>query len=201
MKPNELFNHIWNVEYYKSSFDLDWLVEVDDEEKKIRLLFQPSISIKDWIVNIIGFIPVMKFPFMYCWGWKKVYDDCSVFIILEVGRQLKKHPGYTLEISGHSYGGAMSIIAAIDIGKIIGIKSDVITFGAPKPLFLFTSKLLSKIYINSITQYAHRSDIVTYMPPFLGYHNVKVKRVGKFSFKGLFDPFTYHMDYGNPELY
>ena len=201
MKPWELYKHIWNVEYVKSGFDFDWRIEVDDTEHKIRLLFAPSNSVKDWIVNIGGFTPVLKGGLVYCYGWKEVFDRTKWPILWEVVHELHEHKGYTVEISGHSYGGAEAINAAIELYKRMGIKADVITFGAPRPLFLLYSKIIARFCIRSITQYAHWSDIVTFCPPFLGYHNIKVHRLGKFTLKGLFKPEVYHLSYGEPKVY
>lgn len=200
MKPWELYNHIWEIEYNKSGFDLDWKVEVDDADKTIRLLFQPSRTNKDWIVNFC-YIPFPFLPYIFSFGWKKVFDSCKALILEELIREINNHKDYKVEISGHSYGGAMSIIAALELNKVTQIKPDVITFGSPMPLFLFTSKLLALLKLGTVEQYAHWSDIVTYLPPILGFHNVKTIRLGKFKFKGLFDPYTYHKIYGDESLY
>lgn len=201
MKPNELYNLIQRTQYVKSGFDLDWKVLVDHNEKKIRLLFCPSNSNKDWFINILGFFPLFKFPISYCWGWKKVFDNCKGLIFNELLLKCNLYPDYGVEISGHSYGGAMSVIAGIDFFKISGIKPDIITFGSPMPLVYFTSIFLARMCLNDVKQYAHRSDIVTYCPPFIGYHNVKTIRLGKFSFKGLFNPNKYHTIYGDESIY
>ena len=201
MKPNELYKHIWEIEYRKSGFDLDWKVEIDDSEKKVRLLFQPSTSNKDWVINIAGFIPIFKFPLFYCWGWKTVFNGCKNLIMEEVIREINLHSDYTVEICGHSYGGAVSVIAGIELYKQTKIKAKIITFGAPRPLFFLWSKFISRLYLGELKQYAHRSDIVTYCPPLIGYHNPKITKLGKFSFKGLFDPYTYHTIYGDESLY
>lgn len=201
MKPNELFNHIWETEYNKSGFDLDWKVEIDDKERKIRLMFQPSTSTKDWIVNIAGFLPIFKFPLFYCMGWKTVFDGCKSLIMEEVIREINTHSGYSVEICGHSYGGAISQIAGIELYKLTKIKADIITFGSPRPLFLLWSKFLAKLYLGKVTQYAHWSDCVTYCPPLIGYHNVKNVRLGKFRIKDLFNPNVYHMIYDQEDLY
>lgn len=201
MKPWELYNHIWEIEYNKSGFDLDWKVEVDDTEQTIRLLFQPSNSDKDWIVNFLGFIPVFKFPYLFSFGWKKVFDSCKALILEEVIREINLHRDYRIEVSGHSYGGAEAVIGALEINKVTQLKPDVITFGAPMPLFLIISKLIAKWKLGKVEQYAHWSDIVTYLPPEIFFHNVKVIRLGKFSIKGLFDPYTYHKIYGDESIY
>ena len=61
--------------------------------------------------------------------------------------------------------------------------------------------MLSKKFLGKVEQYAHKSDCVIYLPPFIGYHNVTVKKLGKFSFKGLFNPYYYHEIYGDKSLY
>lgn len=63
------------------------------------------------------------------------------------------------------------------------------------------SKYVSRLYLGKVTQYAHWSDTVTYCPPLLGYHDVKNIRLGKFSFKGLFAPYKYHLIYDKEDLY
>lgn len=201
MKPWELFSHIWHTKYNKSGFDLDWKVEIDDTEKKVRILFCPSNSLKDWVVNILGFLPLLRFPIFYCWGWKTVFDSCKSQIMEEVVRDINLHKDYSVEICGHSYGGAMSIICGIELYKETRIRADVITFGSPMPLVFFPSKWISKLYLGNVSQYAHWSDIVTWCPPIPGYHNIKNIRLGKFNFKHLFDPYTYHMVYDKEELY
>lgn len=201
MKPWELFDHIWDVDYNKSGFDLDWLCEVDDQEKVVRLMFEPSTSTKDWFINIAGFIPFLWFPFFFCWGWKTVFDGCRDLIFEEFLRKINLHKSYKVLICGHSYGGAMSVIAGLELYKRTKIKADVITFGAPMPLFLFWSKFIARLELGEVIQWAHWSDLVTYCPPIPGLHNVRVKRIGKFSFKALLDASKTHMSYGDKELY
>lgn len=201
MQAWELYNHIRDTQYNKSGFDLDWKIEVDDEEKVIRLLFQASASEKDWIVNILGFMPWLYFPYYFCIGWKKVFDSCRALILEELIREINTHRDYRVEISGHSYGGAMSIIAALELNKVTQLKPDVITFGSPMPIFTIISKIVAKCKLGEVKQYAHWSDIVTYLPPFFGFHNVKVIRLGSFSIKELFNVYLYHHIYGDETIY
>lgn len=201
MKPNELYKHICEVEYRKSGFDLDWCIEVDDKEEKIRMLFQPTTTNKDWFINFAGFIPVFKFPLFFCWGWKKVFDGCKNLIMSELIRNINQYSNYTVEICGHSYGGAISTIAGIELYKQTKIRANIITFGSPRPLFFLWSKFVSRLYLGNVKYYAHRSDIVTYCPPLIGFHNPKTTRLGKFSLKNLFDPYTFHTIYSDASIY
>lgn len=56
-------------------------------------------------------------------------------------------------------------------------------------------------WIPQVRQWAHWSDLITYMPPLPGYWNVKVIRLGEFSLKGLFNPEKYHQIYDDEKLY
>jgi hypothetical protein len=205
MKPYEIYNLIWKTKYRKNGFDLDWEVLRFDDEKKIRLLFQPSMSVKDWLVNLLGFFPVPKivrFRIMFfCFGWKSVYDACSTLILEEVIREYNEHPDYEIEICGHSYGGAMSIIAGIDLFKKTAVKANIVTFGAPRTLFFVISKLFSRKCFNKVEQYVFRSDLVPYCPPFLFYHHCKVVKLGKFKIKDFFNPLYSHFAYGDKTIY
>ena len=110
-------------------------------------------------------------------------------------------PDYKVVCCGHSYGGAGSVLMGIEIFFASGRKTDLITFGAPKPLVFIFSKLISRLFFNEVKQYAHKCDIVSYMPPLPGYWNLNVQRLGKFSLKGLFHPDIYHQCYGDEKLY
>lgn len=205
MKPNELYDLVWNIKYRKSGFDLDWQIKVYKNEKVIRLFFQPTMSKKDWFVNIAGFLPTLRImkglPVFLTIGWLKVFESCEDLILDDVIWLMNSNPDYKVEICGHSYGGAVSVIAAMKLYQKTGIKPDVVTFGAPQPLFLLTTKLFSKLFVGNIKQYRHKSDIVPYMPPFLGYHNIRTDWLGNFSFTGLFHPYAYHLSYTDPKLY
>lgn len=48
--------------------------------------------------------------------------------------ELKKD-GFTVEVCGWSYGGAMAVLAAEDFNFRTGNNAGVVTFGAPKPLW------------------------------------------------------------------
>lgn len=201
MKPYELYNHLHSISYNVSGFDVDWQIEVNDEEKKVFLFFKCSDSNEDWIVNILGFLPIFRFPLFYTMGWKVAFNYVRNIIFEKLMVAINNHKGYSVEICGHSYGGAMSVVAGIQLYKETGIKANITTFGAPRPLFFIYSKFLSKLFLGKVEQYAHKSDFITYCPPLIGYHNVTVKKLGKFSIKGLFNAEYYHCCYGDKSIY
>lgn len=204
MKPYELYNYQKDISYNKNTFSYNWKVVTIDEEKTIYLFSQFSSSITDWIANFLFFfIPQIRQWFVYfaCLGWQTTFNSCKGLIMNEVLKEMNSHPDYKVVCCGHSYGGAGSVLAGIEIFFQTGIKPDLVTFGAPKPLFFFLARCVARFFFNEVAQYAHKSDIVTYMPPFPGYWNVKVIRLGKFSLKGLFNPRKYHCIYGDASYY
>ena len=204
MKPWELYEFQKSLEYNTNITDYNWCVKIVNEEKTIYVLTQFSTSIKDWIVNFLFFlIPQIRRWYIYftCMGWQSAFNSCRDILMNEVLTAMNTFPDYKVVCCGHSYGGAVSVLVGIEIFFSSGKKPDLITFGAPKPLFTFLTRCFTRLFFNKVTQYAHKSDIVTYMPPLPGYWNVRVIKLGKFSFKGLFDPFTYHCCYGDESLY
>ena len=204
MKPWELYKKQAGLTYNHNEFDYDWNVTVDDEEKTIYVFTQCSTSVIDWIVNFLFFfIPQIRHWFVYfaALGWQTTFNSCKGLIINKVLSEMNAHPDYKVVCAGHSYGGAGSVLVGIEIFFQTGIRPELVTWGAPKPLVFLQSKLIAKEFFSKITQYAHKSDIVTYMPPLPGYWNLNVIRLGKFNFKDLFNPYEYHTCYGDEKLY
>lgn len=204
MKPWNLYKYQKSLDYKSNIADYNYCVKVINEEKTIYVFTQCSASIIDWIVNFLFFcIPQIRNWFVYfaALGWQSAFNSCKGMILNEVLLAMNTFPDYKVVCCGHSYGGAGSVLVGIEIFFQSGRKPDLITFGAPKPLVFIFSKLICSLFFRTVKQYAHRCDIFTYLPPFIGYWNIKVIRLGKFSLKGLFQPDIYHQCYGDESLY
>jgi len=204
MKPWDLFKYQKTLEYKTNVMDFDWCTKIIHEEKTIYVFVQYSKSIKDWIINFLFFlIPQIRRWYVYfaALGWQSAFNSCKEIMMNEVLLAMNTFPNYKVVCSGYSYGGAGSVLTGIEIFFRSGVKPDLITFGSPKPLVFILSKLISRLFFNEVKQYAHKSDIISYMPPLSGYWNIKVIRLGKFSLKGLFNPQVYHQCYGDESLY
>lgn len=53
MEDYNLYRLIRRSTYEKSGIDVDWYIDVDKNENVIRLLFAPTNSKKDWIINFM----------------------------------------------------------------------------------------------------------------------------------------------------
>lgn len=64
-------------------------------------------------------------------GFYKAYTSAREELRNTVQSYLDKHPGAEFHITGHSLGGAFSVIAAVDLMDMVKISS-VYTFGQPR---------------------------------------------------------------------
>lgn len=201
MKQNELFTYLRNAKYNTIGADLQYRIEVDNENKVIRIMFQESSSKLDWIFNFYIPISFKNGKYLFSKGWRVSWDSGKQLVLETIKNKILEHPDYKVEVCGYSFGGAIAQICGIEIYENFGIKSDLTTFGSPKPLFGIISKLKAKRCFNSVNQYAHKNDIVTHCPPLPFYFSVKPKRLGKFKFKELFNPLKWHQIYDDDEIY
>lgn len=209
MRPWELYHKIWHTEYRKSAHDLDWQIDVDRERRTIRLLFQASQSGIDWAVNFLGALPSPAYPYLFALGWHRVlragWKDISSALADAVAANGCFEGGrfrWRLVVCGHSYGGAVAVIAGVYIRRRWGIRPELVTYGAPKALCLLTSKLLAKGCFCRVAQYAHRSDLIPHMAPLPGFWHVRRVMLGKFSLRGLLDVQKHHyFSYFEPETF
>lgn len=204
MQPWNLYKYQKTLDYNSNVLDYDWCIKVINDEKTIYVFTQYSTSTKDWVINFLFFlIPQIRRWYIYftCMGWQGAFNSCKGLLMNELLTAMNTFPDYKVVCCGHSYGGAGSVLVGIETFFATGKKPDLITFGSPKPLFFFLTRCISRLFFNEVTQYAHKSDIITYLPPFIGYWNIKVVRLGKFSIKGLFNPEKYHQIYGEEHFY
>ena len=171
MKPWNLYKYQKSLDYKTNIVDYDWCVKVIHEEKTIYVFTQFSTSILDWIVNFL------------------------FFLIPQIRR-------WYLYFAALGWQSAFNSCKGMILNEVqSGIKPDLTTWGAPKPLVFIISKIICRLFFGEVKQYAHRSDLISYMPPLPGYWNIKVIRIGKFSLKGLFQPNIYHQCYDDETLY
>lgn len=197
----------------KNTHQGEYAVVWDDERKIIQIHFQETNGREDWIDNLT--FPKKQYD-TFEWNGKKItlyvhrgWGDMylaikhDIHVDFEACREAHKDEVKGYECVGWSLGSGQAMLAAQDLNWRYGIKPDVITFGSVKP-FYYTSKT-TKEYLDSCynraMNFCHRSDVITYQPPFVGYNMFNRVDIGPFGFFKLFDPYNYHTHYYLDELY
>lgn len=203
MKINEIYNTIQKIDYMQTGYFVDWNCSYVEKEHKIKLYFQGTNQKQDWNINLNFPCKLYKKQENEFWvhrGYKKAWKSTNDCIIAVINELISFYNCTEIEIYGHSYGGALAMIAAEDIYYHTGIKPVVITFGSPK---IFCGKK-SKNYIKSccriIRNYSHVNDIV---PKIMFYYNVPNEIIiGNEEYKP-FEKFKikWHLCYGDSKYY
>lgn len=190
----------------------DYAVVWDDERKIIQVYFQETNGGIDWLDNL-------RFPKKmydsFTWndktiklyvhsGWADMYKAMKHEMHVDFEAMVAAHKDYKgVECIGWSLGSGQAMLATQDLNWKYGVKPVCITFGSVKP-FWYTDKT-TKEYLASTCDrafnFCHRSDIVTYQPPFGGFNMLNRIDLGPFGLFKLFDPYKYHTEYWMHELY
>ncbi|MCQ2577544.1 MAG: lipase family protein [Treponema sp.] len=206
MKPNEIFKLIQETSYNTSGKEVDWKIIVDEVDKVIRLIFQETTSKTDWITNFNFPVKIYKNQqhfFLVHRGYGKAWKSCNDEIVSAFLKAVEKFPDYKTQITGWSYGGGIAPFAAEDINFRTGKKIDeVMTFGAPRPLFGFFTKKHFKESAKKFIQYTFFYDFVTWLPFFYLRPNTKLMdKKNCWKVWRVFQTPKYHCAYGDEEYY
>lgn len=199
MKPCEIFSEIIREPWNTSGDDVQWRTII--ASGRPVLAFQGSRSGRDWINNFsfavkpyknqVGEFRVHK---GYARAWKSCNDD-----VMENFTALCRLVEARPIITGHSYGGAIAVLAAEDFHFRTGISPEVVTFGAPKVLWGKAS-VRHLLDCADFACYAQRNDVVPLLPPIPGYSHCDRTLIGKrFNFFRLFNVGN-HQKYGNESI-
>ena len=135
-------------------------------------------------------------------GWSKMYKSMKHDVKVAIKDILNEHPDAFIEVVGWSLGSSQAQYACQDINYHFNILPYVYTYGSVKP---WKGGRKQKEYLKSTYKecynFMHKNDIVTYMPPFIGFFAMKPIKLGKFNLFSLFNPRKWHTEYGEEYLY
>ncbi|MEK4511335.1 lipase family protein [Paenibacillus sp. FSL K6-2524] len=136
-----------------------------ESPQEIIIAFRGTSSTPNWISNLIASQKRIKYIKEDCLthrGFTDIYSSARSEIISALS---KLSPSKTLYITGHSLGGALATLCAIDIAANTHYTSpNLFTYGSPRvgdPAF---AKVFSK-YVPNSYRIANPFDIVTHAPP------------------------------------
>lgn len=195
----------------------EWEVHYEPERDVIQVNFEQTHGWKDWVINILF---KEKMYDKFTWydseaakferiqlkaskGWKKMYFAMKHEMKVMVKKYLEEHPTAEIEVIGWSLGSSQAQLAVQDLNyHFHGKKIHCYTSGSVKP---WRCGKKERKYLNTCCtecwNFMHRRDIVTYMPPFIGFFAINPVKLGKFNFFSLFNPNHWHTEYGEDYLY
>jgi hypothetical protein len=141
----------------------------DREEIVISFRGTEPLSIKNWIDDV----EFIKTPLNYAntgdanvhEGFLNAYNAHSQDLVASVLGLIEEHPDYEVVVTGHSFGGAMGAICAMDLAynhNIDGVY--VITFGSPRVGDAAFSSAFNDAFYGRSWRMTHSHDIVPHLP-------------------------------------
>ncbi|MEW6095634.1 MAG: lipase family protein [bacterium] len=135
---------------------------VNDKELIIAFRGTEPDCVNDWLTDI----NIKRTDGIHR-GFRKAYQDIRKNILGLVREHIKKE----IYLTGHSLGGALAIICALDIAWA-NIKG-IYTFGSPRIFNRKKVEMFDNLYRNTSYRIANNCDIVTRIPTRIsGYHHV-----------------------------
>jgi hypothetical protein len=138
-------------------------------------------------------------------GWGNMYHALKHDMHVDFEEVMNEHPDAYVESIGWSLGSGEAQLGVQDLNYKYHIKPYLYTYGSVNPFWYAPNDKVTAAYLQSTFEvgynFCHKSDIVTYQPPFPCYHMLNRVNVGKFHPVGLLDPWKYHTMYDNAELY
>jgi predicted lipase len=128
--------------------------------------FRGSVDVKNWIANLDG----TQVAYPKCsgcnvhQGFYNAYAEVSATVKGQVQLILSKYRTAGVYVTGHSLGGALATLAALDIKSTFGRVDQFYTYGEPRVgNAAFASYFAGAFPIYRVVHYA---DIVPHVPPY-----------------------------------
>ena len=138
-----------------------------ESSQDIIIAFRGTSSTTNWISNILASQKNFKYIKEDCLthrGFTDIYSSTRMGIISALSRL---SPDKTLYITGHSLGGALATLCAIDIAaNTPHISPNLFTYGAPRVGDPDFTRAFTQ-YVGNSYRVANLFDVVTHAPPFI----------------------------------
>lgn len=190
----------------KRVFEFPGLLEVglgfiglDHSAKALYLVYKGSASTRDWVKNLnaipVLYVPVVhtsaEFPTKIAFECRKcrIHKGFGTFtktngatILRAMQHYMEKYPKYRVVVAGHSLGGALALISAVEL-RLMGHQVLVVTLGAPRVGNLRFVRFVDALFDTAravahidakrsfaelptaLVRMVHRHDVVPMLPP------------------------------------
>lgn len=113
--------------------NMEGYVAVDTVREEIVVAFRGSSSVRNWMADL-DFVQVPCDYTKGCLvhdGFKDSWDEIAPYVFDYVKQAYASYPDYTLAVTGHSLGGAVGTLAAVEL-RDMGYACDLYTYGSPR---------------------------------------------------------------------
>jgi predicted lipase len=139
----------------------------DSKFQRIVVAVRGTHNIDNWLENIkIEKTKLLNTSCEKCWvhkGMYMAYQSLQAFILKSVSELYNKYPSAKIWATGHSLGGSMAGLAAIDIQQNISKHTRLITFEQPRTGNSEFAKFVSRLLPDTV-RITHSNDPVPHMP-------------------------------------
>lgn len=152
--------------FTNSSWDMQGYVGYSTSHNAVIVSFRGSSNIKNWISDF----DAAQVGYSRCSGCNvhrgffNSYNTVASFVKAQVSTLLAKYRNAPIYVTGHSLGGAIAIVAALDIHATYGNSLKLYTYGEPR-----VGNAAFASYVNSAIpdtfRVVHYADIVPHLPP------------------------------------
>ncbi|ETT57723.1 lipase class 3 [Paenibacillus sp. FSL R7-277] len=136
-----------------------------ESPQEIIIAWRGSISTNDWLSNMNAAQKKFKYiqePCMTHRGFTDIYASARDAILSVLGTL---SPEKTLYVTGHSLGGALATLCALDVAANSAFTTPrLYTYGSPRVGDPDFANAFSR-YVRSSYRYANLFDVTTYVPP------------------------------------
>ncbi|MEK3878413.1 lipase family protein [Paenibacillus sp. FSL M7-0420] len=136
-----------------------------ESPQEIIVAWRGSISTNDWLSNMNAAqkpFQYIKEPCLTHRGFTDIYASAREAILSVLGTL---SPEKTLFVTGHSLGGALATLCALDVAANSAFTAPrLYTYGSPRVGDPDFAKAFSR-YVRSSYRYANLFDVTTYVPP------------------------------------
>lgn len=151
----------------------------DQATHDVAVVFRGSNDAKDWALNIKAKnVRSKRFPGKIHAGFSEAFEEI-VDPVKQAIAQLwdRKNQATRLSIYGHSLGGALATLLALDLNEVRFRISDVATFGSPRVGNRSFARSFDWLFGHKSTRYVNENDVVPLLPPWALTRSVHVPRL------------------------
>ncbi|KAI8911423.1 Alpha/Beta hydrolase protein [Entophlyctis helioformis] len=145
------------------------IVAINHSQQSIVVIFRGSLTADDWLGNANFVLDSPKSCVKFHKGFSVDYERTRSAIQPAIAKAAAENPTYRIAIVGHSSGGALATLAAVDLANLFGTKlasrTTVYTYGQPRTGNKDFANWYSTIPFAGTYRLTQQQDPVVHLPP------------------------------------